>query len=84
MAPITSFAMLAGFPGNHLGLDLLRDLAPVGTIGAMPIVVVAAARLPVQQGVEVAPGDAAATRGQLAGEMQRWAQVIRDARIALQ
>jgi tripartite-type tricarboxylate transporter receptor subunit TctC len=47
MAPITSFAMLAGFPGNNLNLDLARDFAPVGTIGAVPIVVVAANRLQV-------------------------------------
>ncbi len=47
MAPITSFAMLAGFPGNNLALDLQRDFAPVGTIGAVPIVVVAANRLQV-------------------------------------
>ncbi|MBC9208310.1 tripartite tricarboxylate transporter substrate binding protein [Roseomonas aerophila] len=43
MAPITNFAMLAGMPGNNLGLDLGRDFAPVGTIGAVPIVVVAGA-----------------------------------------
>jgi len=45
MAPITSFAMLAGFPGNNLNLDLQRDFAPVGTVGAVPIVVVVANRV---------------------------------------
>jgi tripartite-type tricarboxylate transporter receptor subunit TctC len=47
MAPITNFAMVAGFPGNTLNLDLQRDFAPVGTIGAVPIVIVAANRLQV-------------------------------------
>ncbi|MBR0665473.1 tripartite tricarboxylate transporter substrate binding protein [Roseomonas hellenica] len=48
MAPITSFAMLAGLPGNNLNLDLLRDFAPIGTVGAVPIVLVAANRLQVE------------------------------------
>lgn len=39
MTPITSFAMLSGMPGSTLGLDLVRDFAPVGTVGAVPIVV---------------------------------------------
>jgi tripartite-type tricarboxylate transporter receptor subunit TctC len=47
MAPITNFAMLAGMPGNNLGLDLVRDFAPVGTVGAVPIVVVAASKVKV-------------------------------------
>ncbi len=47
MTPITSFAMLAGMPGSNLGLDLAQDFAPVGTIGAVPVVVVASNRLQV-------------------------------------
>lgn len=47
MTPITSFAMLAGLPGNTLGVDLVRDFAPVGTIGSVPIVVAASHRLQV-------------------------------------
>jgi tripartite-type tricarboxylate transporter receptor subunit TctC len=45
VAPITNFAMVAGFPGNTLNLDLQRAFAPVGSIGAVPIVVVAANKL---------------------------------------
>lgn len=47
MTPITSFAMLAGMPGNTLGVDLVRDFAPVGTIGSVPVVVAASHRLQV-------------------------------------
>jgi tripartite-type tricarboxylate transporter receptor subunit TctC len=47
MTPITSFAMLAGFAGNNLNLDLTRDFAAVGLIGAVPIVIVVNPRLPV-------------------------------------
>ena len=63
VAPITSFAMLAGFPGNNLNLDLRRDFAPVGTIGAVPIVIVAANRLQ----VDSLPALVALARGRPSG-----------------
>jgi tripartite-type tricarboxylate transporter receptor subunit TctC len=47
MTPLTSFAMLAGLPGNNLALDMARDFAAIGTIGAVPLVVVVNPRLPV-------------------------------------
>lgn len=47
MAPLTNFAMVAGMPGNNLGLDMAKDFASVGTIGAVPLVVAVNPRLPV-------------------------------------
>ncbi len=47
MTPLTNFAMLAGFPGNNLALDMAKDFVSVGTIGAVPLVVAINPRLPV-------------------------------------
>ncbi|WP_137179764.1 tripartite tricarboxylate transporter substrate binding protein [Roseomonas sp. AR75] len=47
MAPITSYAILAGMPGNNLNLDLQRDFTPVGTVGAVPIVIAVANKVQV-------------------------------------
>ncbi|MBE9605674.1 tripartite tricarboxylate transporter substrate binding protein [Acetobacteraceae bacterium H6797] len=53
MAPLTSFAMLAGLPGNNLNVNFETDFAPVGIIGAVPIVVVVNGKLGVNSLAEL-------------------------------